>query len=89
VKEIFKDWLAREHPDRAAKVMSHVKDVRGGRENDPNFGTRQTGTGPMAWMIGRRFQMAAQRLGLNASRLKLRTDLFRRPLREGEQMMLF
>lgn len=89
VKDIFKDWLAREHPDRAAKVMSHVKEVRGGRENDPSFGTRQTGTGPMAWMIGRRFQMAAQRLGLNASRLKLRTDLFHRPVQRGEQMMLF
>lgn len=89
VKDIFKDWLAREHPDRAAKVMSHVKEVRGGRENDPNFGTRQTGTGPMAWMIGRRFQMAAQRLGLNATRLKLRTDLFSRPVQKGEQMMLF
>ena len=89
VKEIFKDWLAREHPDRAAKVMSHVKEVRGGRENDPNFGTRQTGTGPIAWMIGRRFQMTAQRLGLNAERLKLRSDLFHRPLRKGEQMALF
>jgi len=89
VKEIFKDWLAREHPDRAAKVMSHVKEVRGGRENDPNFGTRQTGTGPVAWMIGRRFQMAAQRLGLNAERLKLRTDLFHRPIQKGEQMALF
>lgn len=89
VKEIFKDWLAREHPDRAAKVMSHVKEVRGGRENDPNFGTRQTGTGPIAWMIGRRFQMAAQRLGLNAERLKLRTDLFHRPIQKGEQMALF
>ncbi|MFT3671050.1 PA0069 family radical SAM protein [Aestuariivirga sp.] len=89
VKEIFKDWLDREHPDRAAKVMSHVKDVRGGRENDPNFGTRHTGTGPIAWMIGRRFQMAAQRLGLNAERLKLRTDLFHRPIQKGEQMALF
>ena len=89
VKDIFKDWLAREHPDRAAKVMAHVKEVRGGRENDPGFGTRQTGTGPLAWMTGRRFQMAAQRLGLNASRLKLRTDLFQRPLQKGEQMMLF
>ena len=89
VKEIFKDWLQREHPDRAAKVMSHVKDVRGGRENDPNFGSRMTGTGPMAWMIGRRFQLAAQRLGLNANRIKLRTELFRRPLQRGEQMMLF
>jgi DNA repair photolyase len=89
VKDIFKDWLARDYPDRAAKVMAQVKDVRGGKESDPNFGTRMTGTGPVAWMIGRRFQMAAQRLGLNATRLKLRTDLFHRPVQMGEQMALF
>ena len=89
VKDIFKDWLLKEFPDRAAKVMSHIKEVRGGKESDPNFGTRMTGTGPMAWMIGRRFQMSTQRLGLNTHRLKLRTDLFKRPLRQGEQMALF
>ncbi len=89
VKDIFHDWLVKEFPDRAAKVMSHVKEVRGGKVNDPNFGTRMTGTGPVAWMIGRRFQMASQRLGLNVDRLKLRTDLFKRPLRPGEQMALF
>ncbi len=89
VRDIFKDWLVKEFPDRAAKVMAHVKDVRGGRENDPNFGTRHTGTGPLAWTIGRRFQLATQRLGLNVQRLKLRTDLFQRPVRQGEQMRLF
>ncbi len=89
VKDIFKDWLLREYPDRAAKVMAQVKEVRGGKESDPNFGTRMTGTGPVAWMIGRRFQMTAQRLGLNANRLKLRTDLFHRPAQVGEQMALF
>ena len=89
VRDIFKDWLVKEFPDRAAKVMAHVKDVRGGRENDPNFGTRHTGTGPLAWTIGRRFQLATQRLGLNAQRLKLRTDLFQRPVQAGEQMALF
>ncbi|MCA0434521.1 MAG: PA0069 family radical SAM protein [Proteobacteria bacterium] len=89
VKDIFKDWLVREFPDRAAKVMSHVTEMRGGRENDPNFGTRMTGQGPLAWLTGRRFQTACQRLGLNAARLKLRHDLFHRPVQQGEQMMLF
>lgn len=88
VKDLFKEWLIKEFPDRAAKVMSHVKDVRGGKENDPNFGTRMTGQGPLAWMIGRRFQLACQKLGLNAHRLKLRTDLFHRPIQAGEQMAL-
>ena len=89
VKDIFKDWLEKEYPNRAAKVMSLVKSVRGGAENDPNFGTRMSGQGPYAWTIGRRFQLAAQRLGLNASRVKLRTDLFAKPPQKGEQMALF
>ena len=88
VKDIFKDWLFKEFPDRAAKVMSLVKSVRGGKENDPEFGTRMTGSGPYAWTIGRRFQLAAQRLGLNAKRVKLRTDLFARPVQVGEQLSL-
>lgn len=88
VKDLFRDWLEKEMPDRASKVMALVKSVRGGRENDPEFGTRMSGQGPYAWTIGRRFQLAAQRLGLNQNRVKLRTDLFRRPPRSGEQMSL-
>jgi len=88
VKDIFKDWLEKEYPDRAAKVMSLVKSVRGGRENDPNFGTRMAGQGPYAWAIGRRFQLACQRLGLNANRVKLRADLFHKPPQPGQQMAL-
>ncbi len=89
VKDIFKDWLEKEYPDRAAKVMSLVKSVRGGKENDPNFGTRMAGQGPYAWTIGRRFQLAATRLGLNTERVKLRTDLFSKPVQRGQQMRLF
>jgi DNA repair photolyase len=89
LKEIFKDWLMKEHPDRAARVMSLVRDVRSGKESDPNFGTRMVGSGAYAWQIGRRFQLAAQKLGLNATRLKLRTDLFQPPPKAGEQMTLF
>jgi DNA repair photolyase len=88
VKGIFKDWLAKEYPERFQRVMAQLREVRGGKESDPNFGTRQTGTGPAAWMIGRRFQLACQRLGLNVSRRKLRTDLFARPVQKGEQMVL-
>jgi DNA repair photolyase len=89
LKEIFKDWLSKEHPDRAARVMSLIRDVRSGKESDPNFGTRMVGSGAYAWQIGRRFQLAAQKLGLNATRLKLRTDLFQPPPKAGEQMTLF
>jgi DNA repair photolyase len=89
LKEIFKDWLLKEHPDRAARVMSLIRDVRSGKESDPNFGTRMVGSGAYAWQIGRRFQLAAQKLGLNVTRLKLRTDLFQPPPKAGEQMTLF
>jgi DNA repair photolyase len=89
VKDIFKEWLMTEMPDRASKVMSLVKSVRGGKENDATFGRRMSGTGPYAWTIGRRFQMTAERLGINVNRFKLATDLFQRPPQVGEQMLLF
>ena len=88
VKGIFKDWLEKAYPDRYNKVMAQVKEVRGGRETSAKFGERMTGSGPVAWLIGRRFQLACQKLGLNASRLKLRNDLFARPARPGDQLTL-
>ena len=88
VKGIFKDWLAKEFPDRYSRVMSNVKDVRGGRETSSQWGERMTGSGPVAWTIGRRFQLACQRLGLNANKAKLRHDLFARPPQPGEQLSL-
>jgi DNA repair photolyase len=88
VKGIFKDWLAKEYPDRYAKVMANIKDVRGGRETSSQFGERMTGSGPVAWTIGRRFQLTCQRLGLNVDRVKLRQDLFVRPVQAGEQLSL-
>ncbi len=88
VKGIFKDWLEKAYPDRFAKVMAQVKDVRGGRESSSQFGERMTGSGPVAWMIGRRFQLACQQLGLNSNRLKLNTQAFHRPPQQGEQLAL-
>ena len=88
-RDIFKDWLEAAMPDRAAKVMSLVKSVRDGKENDAAFGRRMTGSGPYAWTIGRRFELACQRLGFNLSRLKLSVEHFRRPPQPGEQMSLF
>ena len=88
VKEIFREWLASELPDRAARVMSLVRSVRDGKENDASFGRRMTGSGPYAWTIGRRFEMACRRLGLNGARVKLATELFRRPPQPGEQLTL-
>ncbi len=89
VRDVFKDWLEAALPDRAAKVMALVRSVREGKESDSTFGRRMTGSGPYAWTIGRRFELACQRLGLNQSRLKLSVDHFRRPPQPGEQLTLF
>lgn len=88
VKEVFRSWLANTMPDRAARVMSLVRAARGGKDYDASFGKRQTGTGPYAWMIGRRFELACRRLGLNRTRLKLTTEHFCRPPQPGEQLTL-
>ena len=88
LKGLFKDWLEREFPDRAKHVMNLVRDTRGGKENDPGFGSRMSGRGPYAWQIGRRFELACKRLGLNKTRRKLRADLFTRPVQPGEQLAL-
>jgi len=89
VRDVFKDWLEAALPDRAARVMSLVKSVRDGKEYDSTFGRRQTGTGPYAWAICRRFELACQRLGFNRSRLKLSVYHFKRPPQPGEQLTLF
>jgi DNA repair photolyase len=89
VKDLFKDWLAKEKPDRAARVMALVRDTRGGRDNDPEFGSRMVGSGPYAWQLGRRFQMTCERLGLNRSKLQLNDGLFQRPPRPGDQLTLW
>ena len=89
VKDLFREWLAEHHPQRASHVMSLIQDVRGGRDNDPNFGSRMRGTGPIAQLIRSRFQVAHRRLGLDAiERLRLDTTLFRPPGIAGAQMDL-
>ncbi len=88
VSPIFKDWLLRHYPDRFRHVMSLVRSMRGGKDYDAEWGKRMKGTGPYAWQIGRRFEMAAKRLGLNQEKLKLRSDLFKAPAGEGEQLTL-
>ena len=88
VSPIFKDWLLRHYPDRYRHVMSLVRSMRDGKDYDAEWGKRMKGAGPYAWQIGRRFEIAAKRLGLNVEKLRLRTDLFRRPAAAGEQLML-
>jgi DNA repair photolyase len=81
VKDLFREWLETHYPQRAAHVMSLIRDMRGGRDNDPNFGTRMRGTGPYAELLRRRFHIACRRLGLNsAPRVALDTTRFTAPV---------
>jgi DNA repair photolyase len=88
VSPIFKDWLLRHYPDRYRHVMSLIRSMRDGKDYDSEWGKRMRGTGPYAWQIGRRFEIAARRLGLNARRTSLRTDLFEQTAKKNEQLML-
>jgi len=88
VRDLFREWLEANYPDRADRVFSLVRQTRGGKDYDSAWGKRMKGTGPFAWQIGRRFQIAAKRLGLNRKDFALRTDLFRPPVMPGQQMRL-
>ena len=89
VRDLFREWLMANYPDRYRHVFTMIRDMRGGRDYDSQWGTRMKGTGPMAWMIGRRFEIACEKLGLNKRRAKLTTDHFARPKRSGQQLSLF
>ncbi len=88
VKDLVRDWLMTHYPDKLRHVMSLVQSTRGGKDYDSAWGQRQVGSGPYAWMIGRRFELAAERLGFNRARLRLRTDLFHKPKGAAEQLSL-
>lgn len=88
VSPIFKDWLLRHYPDRYRHVMSLVRSMRDGKDYDSEWGKRMKGSGPYAWQIGRRFEIAARRLGLNVEKRPLRTDLFVAAEKRHEQLML-
>jgi len=89
VRDLFREWLMANYPDRYRHVFTLIRDMRGGRDYDAKWGERMKGTGPMAWTIGRRFEIACDRLGLNKRRSKLTTDHFARPKRNGDQLSLF
>jgi DNA repair photolyase len=97
VKTLFRDWLERHYPLKAKHVMSRVHELRGGRDNDPNFGSRMRGQGEFAELLSKRFAIAKRRIGFDARNRMLRnasldTTLFRVPLAvpmAAKQMPLF
>ena len=89
IKDLFREWLREHFPDKLNHVIALVRDLHGGKDYDSTFGKRQTGTGPYAWSIGRRFELACKRLGLNQRRARLSTAHFRPPRPHGNQLDLF
>ena len=89
LKDLFREWLQDHYPGRLNHVLGLVKDAHGGVDYRPRFGERMRGEGVYAALIAQRFKVACERMGLNQERLRLRTDLFSKPPKAGDQMNLF
>src|SRR4029077_548599 len=88
VRELFVEWLRAHYSGKLKHVLALIRASREGKLYDSRFGARMSGSGPYAWMIGRRFEAAAAKLGLGRSRVPLRCDLFRPPARLGVPLRL-
>jgi DNA repair photolyase len=84
VKDIFRAWLEEHVPLKAAHVMARLNEMRGGRDNDPRFGTRMSGEGLLADLVRRRFEVVCGRLGLAQRPATLSRERFRAPARGGQ-----
>ncbi|HUO12359.1 MAG TPA: PA0069 family radical SAM protein [Caulobacteraceae bacterium] len=89
IKDLFREWLEAARPDRAARVMSLVRQMRHGRDYDMRWGERMKGDGPIAEIIGARFAAAKRRYGLDAPRTQLDLSQFKVPPKETNQLDLF
>jgi DNA repair photolyase len=89
VRDLFREWLMANFPDRYRHVFALIREMRGGKDYDSTWGKRMKGSGPHAWMIGRRFEIACERLGLNQSKTRLSTEHFTPPRPQAQQLDLF
>jgi len=92
VKALFRDWLERHYPLKAKHVMSRVHELRSGRDNDPNFGSRMRGQGEFAELLSKRFALAKRRIGYDMRERMLRnaaldTTAFRVPVVQEPQSL--
>jgi DNA repair photolyase len=85
VKDIFSEWLTAHFPDRKARILHRIEDLRGGKHNDPRFGSRMSGEGIWAELIRQRFKVAARKLGYAQHRIELDTSQFVPPARRAAQ----
>ncbi len=89
VRDLFREWLLANYPDRYRHVFKLIRDMRGGKDYDSTWGKRQKGSGPYAWMLGRRFEIACEKLDLNSAKVSLTTEHFVPPIKPPEQLNLF
>jgi DNA repair photolyase len=89
VRDLFREWLKANFPDRERHVFALIRQTRGGKDYDATFGKRMVGGGPYAWMIRKRFETACSRFGLNVNKTQLTTEHFRPPRPVSEQLSLF
>jgi DNA repair photolyase len=88
IKDLFAEWLETHAPLKAKHVLNLVRETRGGKLNDPRFGSRMRGEGPYAQLLRKRFALACQRLGLNKNDWNPDLSLFKVPPRAGDQLSL-
>jgi DNA repair photolyase len=86
VAPLFENWVERHFPERKDKVLNRIRELRGGKLNDANFGSRMTGHGIFAEQMEKMFEVACRRVGLPKKQARLSTESFRRP--SGPQMEL-
>lgn len=90
VEPLFTEWLRAHYPERADRVLNHLRDAHGGECYDSSFGHRMRGSGAYADLLRRRFRVACRRARIDpARRITLSADAFRRPPRSGDQTELF
>ncbi len=92
LKDLFEDWLREHAPGKADHVLSLIRQIRGGNLNDAAFGRRMRGSGEIADLLAKRFDLACRKHGLNkaqSSGIELTTGLFQAPPRPGDQLALF
>ena len=87
LKELFKDWLVVHYPLKAEHVMSRLREMRGGKENDSNFSSRFSGQGLFAQLLAQRFKLVSERLGLNRAQLELDVSKFIKPDKGGQRSL--
>lgn len=87
VRPLFEHWLERHFPDKKERVLGRIRSTRAGKLNDPNFGSRMRGDGPLAEAIHRLFKLGCRKAGLDGPAAELSTISFRRP--DNGQRLLF